>query len=457
MIFSYQKMYNGFRGTDGMLKRKIYDALLDWKNHHGEECLLIKGARQTGKTYVTRYLGAQEYEQFIEINFIEHPEFKEAFQGSLDSEEILKRMSLLIPGMKIVPGKTLLFLDEIQKCAHARTALKFLARDRRLDVIASGSLLGLQYGEDADPEVEKVDSIPVGYEHQITLNSLDFEEFLWAEGYDEAAIAPLRQWFNALDQVPEAVNRKFETLFREYMAVGGMPEAVNTYEATKNFSEVQQAQEKILDSYADDISNHARGEMKTRVREAYQSIPRQLAREYRKFKYSEIDHHATSRKYGSSVQWLNDAGMISLCRNVSEPYIPLTANEKENEFKVYMNDTGLLTALYGLEAKHVLINNTMKGNAKGGLFENIIGEMLVKQGYLLHYYKVRDNTQELEFIIEKDGEVVPIEVKAGNTATISMNMFLRQYHPSKAYKLIDGNIGVSDGRITLPHYMAMFL
>lgn len=440
-----------------MLKRKLYSKLVDWKNHHGDECLLIKGARQTGKTYTTEYLGKNEYENFIEINFIEHPEFKETFQGILSSEEIIKRLSLLIPGMHIIPGKTLLFLDEIQKCARARTALKFLAQDKRIDVIASGSLLGLSYGQDADPEVERVESVPVGYEQQINLYSLDFEEFLWAEGYNENNISSLRHWFDTLEKIPDSINQKFETLFREYMAVGGMPEVVNAYEASKNFSQVQQMQEKILASYNDDIANHAKGEMKAKVREAYDSIPRQLAREYRKFKYSEIEHKATSRKYGSSVQWLHDAGMINLCRNVSEPYIPLTANEKENEFKVYMNDTGLLTAMSGLEAKRVLLNNTMKGNVKGGLYENVIGEMLVKRGYSLHYYKISDNTQELEFVIEKDGNAVPIEVKAGNTSTLSLNTFIENYHPSKAYKFVNGNVGINEGRITLPHYMVMFL
>lgn len=241
------------------------------------------------------------------------------------------------------------------------------------------------------------------------------------------------------------------------MAVGGMPEAVNCFEGTKNFSDVQDVQEKILSSYNDDISNHARGEMQTKIRTAYESIPRQLAREYRKFRYSELEHKATSRKYGSSIQWLSDAGMVNLCRNVSEPYIPLNANEKENEFKVYTNDTGLLTAMYGLNTKRVLLDNTMKGNAKGGLYENVIAETLVKKGYSLHYRKVSDNTQELEFLIEKDGEVLPIEVKSGNTSTLSLNTFIHDYHPSKAYKLVDGNIGVSGTKITLPHYLAMFL
>lgn len=440
-----------------MLKRKMYQQLLDWRKNHGQECLLIKGARQVGKTFLVEQFGKQEYDSFLEINFIENPDFKTAFAGSLSSEEILKRLSLLIPGMKIDPGSTLLFLDEIQKCAEARTALKFLAQDRRIDVIASGSLLGLHYGQDADPEVEKVESVPVGYENQVNLYSLDFEEFLWAEGYSEETVSSLRHWFDFLEKVPDAINQRFETLFREYMAVGGMPQAVNVYESTKNFSEVQSVQEQILASYQDDISNHARGEMQTKVRAAYGSVPRQLARENRKFKYSEIEHKATSRKYGSSIQWLADAGMVHLCRNTGEPYIPLYANEVENEFKLYMNDTGLLTAMYGLNTKRVLIDNTMKGNAKGGIYENIIAETLVKNGYPLHYRKVRDNMQELEFLIEKDGGVIPIEVKAGNTSTLSLNSYIEEFHPARAYKVVNGNIGTSGVKITVPHYLAMFL
>ncbi len=439
-----------------MLKRKLYSELLKWKNEKKEECLLIKGARQVGKTYLVRKFGEAEYESFIEINFHMQGSLKVIFENDLSSEEICKRITANIPGARIIPGKTLIFLDEIQKCSRARTALKFLAQDNRIDVIASGSLLGLSYGRDDDKEVEEVESLPVGYERPLMMYPLDFEEFLNAYGYDSETIEYLYDFYNSKEKVPSELNDKFSQIFLEYLVVGGMPEVVACFIENKDFGQVQQIQEKILASYADDISRHAKGAEKVKVRKCYDSIPRQLARENRKFKYSEVESKATSRKFGDSVQWLHDANMVYLCQNVSVPELPVKAYEKENEFKLYLNDTGLLMALYGFETKKALLNGMLKGSAKGGIFENFVAEALVQNGYSLHYYKPDDNS-ELEFVIEKDGEVVPIEVKAGNTATKSLNRFIEEFKPENAFKLISGNIGQSDDKITLPHYLAMFI
>ena len=439
-----------------MLKRKLYDELLKWKNENKEECLLIKGARQVGKTYLVRKFGEAEYESFIEINFHMQGSLKVIFENDLSSEEICKRITANIAGSRIIPGKTLIFLDEIQKCSRARTALKFLAQDNRIDVIASGSLLGLAYGRDDDKEVEEVESMPVGYERPLMMYPLDFEEFLNAYGYDSETIEYLHGFYNSKEKVPSELNDKFSQIFLEYLVVGGMPEVVVDFVENKDFGKVQQIQEKILASYADDISQHAKGSEKVKVRKCYDSIPRQLARENRKFKYSEVESKATSRKFGDSVQWLHDANMVYLCQNVSVPELPVKAYEKENEFKLYINDTGLLMALYGFETKKTLLNGTLKGAAKGGIFENFAAEALVQNGYSLHYYKPDDNS-ELEFVIEKDGEVVPIEVKAGNTATKSLNRFIEEFKPENAFKLISGNIGQSDNKITLPHYLTMFI
>lgn len=439
-----------------MLKRKLYDKLLEWKHNKNKECLLIRGARQVGKTYLVREFGKAEYESFIEINFHMQSSLKVIFEGDRSSEEIYKRISANIPGVKLIPGKTLLFLDEIQKCANARTALKFLAEDNRFDVIASGSLLGLAYGKDDDKEVEEVESIPVGYEKTIMMYSLDFEEFLWAYGYDSDTIDYLRSFYETKEKIPDEINKKFDLLLREYITVGGMPEVAADFMKHKDFGRVQEIQEKILISYADDISQHAKGAEKVKVRKCYDSIPRQLARENRKFKYSEVENKATSRKFGDSVQWLHDASMAYICCNTSMPVLPLNAYEKDNEFKLYINDTGLLMALFGFATKQALLNGKLKGPAKGGIYENFAAETLIKNGYTLHYYKPDDNS-ELEFVIEKDGEVVPIEVKSGNTATKSLNSFIETFEPSAAYKLISGNIGQNKEKITLPHYLTMFI
>lgn len=442
-----------------MLKRKIYSELLEWKKRRinlKKEALIIKGARQVGKTSIVEEFGKNEYDSFIEINFIKRPDLKSIFLGSKDPANIYSRISLLMPEKKIVPGKTLLFLDEIQKCGDARTAIKFLATDFTCDVISSGSLLGLEYGEDADNEVTIPDSIPVGFELELKLYSLDFEEYLWAKGYDNSQLEYLKELFIAGEKIPDAINDKFEYLFREYMVIGGMPEVVDSFVSTLDYNESIRIQNKIISDYQEDISTHAKGEQKIKVRACYDSIPKQLARELKRFQYAFVEKGQTSRKYGGSVKWLKDSDLVNVCYNVREPYIPLIANEIEEQFKMYINDTGLLTQMYGRETKIAILNNTIKGNAKGAIYENIIAELLVKQGYKLHYYKP-DDDHELEFIIEKNGEVIPIEVKAGNTKSISLNRFINDFSVSIGYKLINGNQGYENSKKTIPHYMVIFL
>ena len=443
-----------------MLKRKIYSELLDWKKRRRDEglkkCLLIKGARQVGKSYIVNEFGKNEYESFITINFFKNPELKEIFKGELTSEAIYKRISANIPGIKLVPGNTLIFLDEIQRCGNARTAIKFLAEDFRFDVISSGSLLGLSYGMDADDEVDEIESVPVGYEKQLIMYSLDYEEFLWANGYSEETISELKEYLGSDKQIHESVHSKYESLFREYMVVGGMPEVVDDFVQYQDFSRVYEIQENILNEYKDDISKHAKDKEKQLVRMCYDAIPKQLAKELKKFQYSTVEKGQTRRKFGGSVQWLIDSNMVNPCYNISEPYIPLMANAKEEQFKLYINDTGLLTCIYGFETKRAILNNTIKGNARGGIYENVIAECLIKNGYKLYYYKPDDN-HELEFLIEKNGGVVPIEVKAGNTASVSLNNFINDFCPDVAYKLISNRNGMVGVKETLPHYMVMFL
>lgn len=410
-----------------MLKRKAYQKLLEWKNAHPHNCLMVQGARQVGKTYLVREFGKKEYKSFVEINFIKNPELKLIFNDNLDPETIYKKMTAMINGVNLIKGNTLIFLDEIQACGNARTALKFLAEDGRFDVITSGSLLGLTYGEDDDENTEVPLSVPTGYETFLMMYSLDFEEFLWAEGY-ENSISYLKEFFDKKEKVPSVLNDKFETLFREYMVVGGMPEVVSDYVENHDFTRVSAIQEKILENYRFDIAKHAKGAEKIKVRKCYDAIPKQLAKELTKFQYSTVEKGQTSKKYGGSVQWLKDSNLVNPCYNIHEPYLPLIANAYDEQFKLYINDTGLLCAMYGFEVKKAILENTIKGNAKGGIYENIIAEMLVKKGHKLYYYKP-DDSNELEFLIEKNASVIPIEVKAGNTATKSLNRFIESYKP----------------------------
>lgn len=440
-----------------MIKRKMYKYLINWKQKKDKSALIIKGARQVGKSYLVREFGRNEYESYIEINFLKNPLYKNIFKGDLSAEEIFKRLSAYIPNLKIIPFKTLLFLDEIQVCAEARTAVKFLVEDGSVDVISSGSLLGLSYLEDDDKNVTEPTSLPVGYEEQITMYSLDFEEFLWAKGYNDDAIAYLKDFYISNKEVPKELNDKYLELFREFMIVGGMPEVVQTFIDTNNFQEASKIQGKILADYQDDISKHAKGQEKIKVRQCYDSIPKQLAKEYKKFQYSVVEKGKTSKKYGGSIKWLCDSSLVNKCSNVNEAYIPLLAYEMDDQFKLYLNDTGLLLYLYGPETKLAILNNTLKVNAKGGIYENIISELLLKRGYKLYYYKTQNSSMEIEFVIEKNGEVIPIEVKAGNDSTPSLNSFINKYHPKVSYKFVNGNVGFLDGKKTLPHYMVMFI
>ena len=439
-----------------MLKRKAYEKLLEWKRSANKKSLMIKGARQVGKTYLVREFGKKEYSSFIEINFINQKELKSIFNSDLNAATIYKRMTAAIAGIRLIPGDTLIFFDEIQNCGNARTAIKFLTEDGRFDIVTSGSLLGLTYGENGDIDAEEPESVPTGYESFMTLYPLDFEEFLWAEGYNVATISELRACFISTGSVDPFINNKFEELFREYMVVGGMPEVVAKYVKDHDFNEVQNIQEQILENYRFDISKHAKGAEKQKVRACYEAIPKQLAKELKKFQYSTVEKGTTSKKYGGSVQWLIDSAIVNPSYNVREPYIPLMANASDSQFKLYINDTGLLCALYGFETRRAILDGSIKGNAKGGIYENIIAECLIKNGYKLYYYKP-DDDHELEFLIEKNGTIIPIEVKATNNASVSLNNFIKDFDSEIAYKLISGNVGKTGPKITLPHYMVMFL
>lgn len=433
-----------------MLKRKIYFQLLKWKQTKKRECLLINGARQVGKTFIVDKFGRNEYANFIYINFFTNPEYLGIFAGALDAETIYKNISAYLKVPKMQEHETLIFLDEIQHCPNARTALKFLALDDRYDVIASGSLLGLNY--------KKIESVPVGYEKQIDMYPLDLEEFLWAVGYNEDGIGVLKDFFDKRQVVPSQLNEIYLRLVREYMVVGGMPEVVNKYCATSNLYETYLVQKKILRDYAQDIKKYAGTTERQKIKDCYDSLPGQLAKENKKFQYVLAGQQGNARKYANSLDWLEDAGLVRRCYNVTVPMLPLKAYKNFSQFKVYVTDIGLLTAMFGRAMQMALFKGTLKGAAKGGIFENLIFDIFLNSDMEVFYYKNAQSTQEIEFLFEQEsGEVVPVEVKAGNGATISLDNFIKKYNPSTAYKVINGNVGVKDKKFTIPFYMAMFV
>lgn len=436
------------------LKREFYETLKEWKRTKGAECLLVKGARQVGKTFIVEKFARENYGSAVSLNFIAHPELVSVFDGSLDADRIYAGLTAVLPDIRIVPGDTLLFLDEIQECPNARTAMKFLAQDGRCDVVASGSLLGIKYKRRKDRQPK---SVPVGFERQVTMHSLSFREYLWAKGWDDARIDVLRPYFERREKVPEAVNETFHRLLREYAVVGGMPEVVSGFVDEPHFGDVQRAQEKLVASCIDDIHKYAEAPEVQKIEQCYRAIPRILAKENKKFKYSEVDKSGSARKYLASVEWLRDAALASFAECVEAPLPGLSAYVREGWFKLYLSDVGLLCSLYGMLVKRQILDGTLAGSLKGGVYENLVAGILERNGFPLHYHSRDGGRLEMEFLVEAAEGVVPVEVKAKTGATLSLDKLLADPSIPYGYKLTGGNVGVVGKKITLPHYMAMFL
>lgn len=434
-----------------MLKRKIYKKLVDWKDSPNRKALLIRGPRQVGKTFIIREFGKNEYNSFIELNFITNNNLKHIFSGSLTPNEIYRGIIARIPNTNLIKGNTLIFFDEIQMCPLARTALKFLVEDGKYDFIASGSLLGISYNE-----TDKI-SVPVGYEKDIEMHSLDFEEFLWANEIQANTINYIKEFYERKKIVPDDINRHFLELVDDYMVIGGMPAVVSKYIENYDFIKAHDEQIEIINNYKDDILHYSSNTLKPKIAKCFDSVAAQLSKENKKFQYSKIENGGNKTKYESSINWLIDAGFVRKCNNVSIPEFPINAYHDENSFKIYLNDLGLLTAIYGLELQRSLLRKELRGHAKGGIYENLVFDMLIKKGITPYYYKNKSNTQEIEFLYDKDGEVTPIEVKSKNGSTISLNEYIKKYKPKIAYKFIHGNVGYDGVKYTLPFYMGMFL
>ena len=442
-----------------MLKRKFYDVLANWKASNPRKCLLVKGARQIGKTFIIDHFGKTNYTSYLYLNFLTNPEYREFFDGNLEADDIFKRISARLPSFRVVPGETFIFLDEIQVCPKARAAFKPLAIDGRAHVVGSGSLLGITFLDDGAKlnQERREASIPVGYEQQVVMYSLDFEEFLWAVGYTDDSLSMYREAFDSLTTLPNSTNEHMLRLFREHIVIGGMPDVVATYIKSKNFGAVFEVQRDILASNLDDISRYALTVEKPKVRACYVSIPSQLARENRKFKYSSVEKNGSSRKFGSSIDWLRESALALQCHNLEAVDIPLRAYKKNDMFKLYVADTGILAAMSGFEIVSPIIENTLKGPAKGGIYENAMMGALVRRGYEPFYYQKKPGQGEIDFVVARGPSIVPIEVKAGSSSSESFNRLVESPEIQVGYKFINGNVGRFGKKVTLPHYMVMFV
>lgn len=437
-----------------MLRRKITNYLLDWKQSGDHKnCLLVKGARQVGKTYIIDDFAKKNYVSYIYINFELMPNYKAIFDGNLDIVTLKKQLELNFPYSDLVKYNTILFLDEIQACPNARVALKTFSLDGTIDVIASGSLLGLYYKE--------VRSYPVGYEKYYELRPLDFEEYLWAVGIKESQIEECRRAFRD--------RRKLETFyieimsfhFREYLIVGGMPEVVNKYVNTSSFNESFNEQSKIMEAYLLDISKYVSLPDKTKIVNVLRSIPVQLAKKNNHFEYSAIKNESTAgeRKYISSLQWLNDAGIINYCYNLTEPAAPLMTNIKGKTFKIYMKDSGLMVSMLDASIRVNLLNKDFYSK-EGIVIENICASLLSNRKDILTYFEKKSRL-EVDFILNLEGVITALEVKSGNNkVSKSLDSIIENYKTVTRYMKFerDTNIYVDDKGIEhYPLFMIMFV
>ena len=437
-----------------MLRRKIEKTLSDWKNTPNHKPLILKGCRQCGKTFSVLDFAKKNYEHVVYLNFFVNSQYASVFSGSLEVDNITMLLSALMGKDAIFEaGKTILILDEIQDCPDARTALKFFKLDGRYDVIGTGSLLGVKGYGDKEPK-----SIPVGYETVIDMTPLDFEEFLSANGISEQIITLLHTHLQNQTPVPDALHARMRELLLQYTVVGGMPDVVQTFVDSRRMDEVLQLQRDIVRSYEDDMVKYADKKDKAVIKECFQSIPKQLSKENKKFQYSVVKKGATASKFAGSLQWIEDAGIIARCYNLFITELPLDGNADQDTFKVYMRDTGLFVSMLEDGTQFDILQGNLLGY-KGAIFEGLIADIFSKMGRKLYYFH-KDSGLEVDFIIRYKGACTLVEVKANTGNVKSTKTVLRhpeKYHVTQAIKLGDYNIGLSEQILTLPLYMAFLL
>lgn len=437
-----------------MLKRKITKILLDWKKEENKQCLLVRGARQVGKTFIIEQFCKENYESYIYINFELSPTLKDIFNGDLDANTLIMKLEVTFPDIEIKPGKTILFLDEIQNCPNARVALKSFAMDKRIDVIASGSLLGLYYKE--------ISSYPVGYEKIVDMYPLDFEEFLWAVGIKESLISEVRKSFENKTPIDEYILAQLNKQFRMFLIVGGMPRIVDEYVKERSLGKVISLQKSMIEDYKLDVVKYAETSIRKKVLNTFDSIPAQLAKKNKKFSYVNIldgEKNVGERKYSSSIEWLKNAGIINYCYNLTEPAAPLRANLRLDCFKIYVRDTGLLMSMYEEGIQKDILDNELYIN-EGAILENVCAEEIQTRYKDVMYYEKKSQL-EIDFILNINGDVTAIEVKSGNNKqSKSLNSIVNNYKTVSRYIKLEKDTNIYVDNMGIEHYplfMIMFI
>lgn len=434
------------------LKRKIDGYLRIWRKDPDRKPLIVKGPRQVGKTESILHFAEGAYQSIIYINFVEEPKYKLITDNGYKPDDIIRNISRMDPSKRFEPGETLIFFDELQEYPEIATALKFFKIDGRFDVICSGSLLGISY--------KRIESNSVGYKVDYTMHSMDFEEFLWAKGYDSFAVEEMLQHMEAEVAFPESVMKIYSDLFLDYCILGGMPAVVREYIRKGTFEGTLDIQRQLLEDYKEDVRKYAEGMDQARILNVFEQIPIQLAKDNKKFQISKVAKGARFKDYRGCIEWLRDAGMINICYCLNFPELPLKGNYDDTKYKIYFFDTGLFVAMLDEEAQEDLRVNKNLGVYKGALYENIVGEALRKCGYDLYYYKREDSTLEEDFFVRTKQSLLPVEVKAKRGTAKSLRTLIGSERYSDincGIKFTAGNIGYSDGVYTFPYFCAFLL
>ena len=433
-------------------KRKIDEFLADWKNNHSRKPLIIKGARQIGKTESILHFAHENYENVVYINFVLDKKYTTIVNDGYDVETVVKNITLINPSTKFIPDKTLIVFDEIQEYPDIATTLKPFNLYGKYDVICSGSMLGINY--------KKIHSNSVGSKTAYEMFSMDFEEFLWAKGYEDTAINSILEHMISLTPFSETEVSVYKSLFLDYCVLGGMPDVIKGYIKTGTFSQSLEIQGQIRLDYEEDVRKYAEGLDQAKIISVYRSIPAQLAKENKKFQFSIIDKKARSREYTGCIEWLIDAGVVTECNCLNYPELPLKGNVDNSKYKLYYPDTGLLISALDEEAQEDLRVNKNLGVYKGALYENFVAEAFVKQGLGLFYYKKDNSTLEEDFFVRSKNELIPVEVKSNNDSSKSLTALIKndRYADIKhGIKLGDFNVGVANNIYTFPYFCAFML
>jgi len=428
-------------------RRKIDDYLKEWKADPAHKPLIVKGARQIGKTESIMHFAKDNYENIVYINFALDKKFMYILADGYDVGSVIRNISLADPLLKIIPRKTVIFFDEIQENPDVVTTLKAFKIDGSYDVICSGSMLGINY--------RKIHSNSVGAKTDYEMYSMDFEEFLWAKGYRQEQIDTILT--HMVENKPFNDNELavFKKLFLDYCVLGGMPDVVKLYIETGIFSGTLDVQEQIRLDYEEDVRKYAEGLDQAKIISVYRSIPAQLAKENKKFQFNKIEKNARSREYTGCIEWLKDAGVIVECNCLQYPELPLKGNIEENKYKLYYPDTGLLVSALDEEAQEDLRVNKNLGVYKGALYENFVAEAFIKQGLGLFYYKKENSTLEEDFFVRTQNDLIPVEVKSNSDQSKSLSSLIKNENYrdiSYGIKLGDFNIGHSNNIYTFPYF-----